>query len=73
MTVPFALGKIVDIIYIDTDTADTNIAKGKLNQFCTILCGVFILGGLANFGRVYLFNNACRFYSYNKVSIEFLI
>lgn len=25
-----------------------------------ILCGIFILGGLANFGRVYLFNNACK-------------
>lgn len=71
MTVPFALGKIVDIIYLDT--ADINLAKEKLNQFCMILCGVFILGGMANFGRVYLFNNACRFYSSNKVSIQFLM
>lgn len=27
-------------------------------RFCLILAGVFILGGLANYGRVYLFNNA---------------
>jgi ATP-binding cassette, subfamily B (MDR/TAP), member 10 len=26
-----------------------------------VLAGIFILGGLANFGRVYLFNNACEF------------
>lgn len=27
-------------------------------RFCMILAGIFILGGFANYGRVYLFNNA---------------
>lgn len=60
MAVPFGLGKILDIIYAKDSVADTSIAKQKLDQFCLILAGIFILGGLANFGRVYLFNNACR-------------
>jgi ATP-binding cassette, subfamily B (MDR/TAP), member 10 len=60
MAVPFGLGKILDIIYsTNTDIAD-GLAKEKLNQFCLILCGIFIIGGIANFGRVYLFGNACE-------------
>uniref|UniRef100_A0AAG5CZS9 ATP-binding cassette sub-family B member 10, mitochondrial n=1 Tax=Anopheles atroparvus TaxID=41427 RepID=A0AAG5CZS9_ANOAO len=56
MSVPFGLGKILDIIY--ASSAETGIAKEKLDQFCLILGGIFLLGGLANFGRVYLFSNA---------------
>ncbi|XP_038120365.1 ATP-binding cassette sub-family B member 10, mitochondrial [Culex quinquefasciatus] len=56
MSVPFGLGKILDIIY--STSAETGIAKEKLDQFCLLLGGVFLLGGLANFGRVYLFSNA---------------
>jgi hypothetical protein len=60
LAVPFSLGKILDIIYsTNTDIAD-GLAKEKLNQFCLILCGIFIIGGIANFGRVYLFGNACE-------------
>ena len=58
MVVPFGLGKILDIIY-DTST-ETENAKKKLDQFCTILAGIFLIGGFANFGRVYLFGNACK-------------
>lgn len=58
MAVPFGLGKILDAIYA-SDTNST-VAKEKLNQFCLLLAGIFILGGFANFGRVYLFNNACK-------------
>lgn len=35
------------------------MAKEQLDQFCLLLGGIFLLGGLANFGRVYLFSNAC--------------
>ncbi|KAG5680264.1 hypothetical protein PVAND_009783 [Polypedilum vanderplanki] len=56
MAVPFGLGKILDAIY-STDT-DSKQAREKLNEFCAILAGIFIIGGVANFGRVYLFNNA---------------
>lgn len=57
MSVPFGLGKILDIIY--ASSAETGMAKEKLDQFCLLLGGIFLLGGLANFGRVYLFSNAC--------------
>uniref|UniRef100_A0A8W7PRF9 ATP-binding cassette sub-family B member 10, mitochondrial n=1 Tax=Anopheles coluzzii TaxID=1518534 RepID=A0A8W7PRF9_ANOCL len=56
MSVPFGLGKILDIIY--ASSAETGMAKEKLDQFCLLLGGIFLLGGLANFGRVYLFSNA---------------
>ncbi|XP_038212629.1 ATP-binding cassette sub-family B member 10, mitochondrial isoform X1 [Zerene cesonia] len=52
MAVPFSLGKVLDIIY-DT-TSDLGAAREKLDSLCLILCGVFLLGGLCNFGRVYL-------------------
>ncbi|CAO1415225.1 unnamed protein product [Diamesa tonsa] len=58
MAVPFGLGKILDIIYASDSAADSGVAREKLDQFCLILGVIFILGGLANFGRVYLFNNA---------------
>ena len=37
------------------------VERKFLFRFCLVLAGIFILGGLANFGRVYLFNNACKF------------
>ncbi|KAK7012586.1 ATP-binding cassette sub- B member 10, mitochondrial, partial [Halocaridina rubra] len=54
MAVPFALGQVIDIIYTD----DHTVLKQNLNQVCFILSGVFLLGGLSNFGRVYLMNVA---------------
>ncbi|XP_055609573.1 ATP-binding cassette sub-family B member 10, mitochondrial [Uranotaenia lowii] len=56
MSVPFGLGKILDVIY--STSGEAGIAKEKLDQFCLLLGGIFLLGGLANFGRVYLFSNA---------------
>ncbi|XP_063707038.1 ATP-binding cassette sub-family B member 10, mitochondrial [Culicoides brevitarsis] len=56
MLVPFSLGKILDIIY--SAGTDNNEAKQKLEKLCLTLCGIFIIGGMANFARVYLFNNA---------------
>ena len=52
MAVPFCVGKIIDIIY--TDGQSNLQMMEKLNGFSKILCGVFLLGGLANVARVYL-------------------
>lgn len=52
MAVPFALGKVIDIIYnLDKETSETS---NKLNSVCLGLAAVFVLGGICNFGRVYL-------------------
>lgn len=50
MTVPFGLGKVIDVIY----ATDTEKMKKNLKNLCVILTGIFIIGGLCNFGRVYL-------------------
>ncbi|XP_065363951.1 ATP-binding cassette sub-family B member 10, mitochondrial [Calliphora vicina] len=57
MSVPFALGKILDIIF-KKEGADGEEALDRLKHFSGILLGIFVVGGLANFGRVYLFNSA---------------
>lgn len=54
MTVPFAVGRVLDIIFTET------FSKENLTNFCLILSGVFLIGGLANFGRIYLMNTACK-------------
>lgn len=56
MAVPYSLGKVLDIIYSGTDTPVE--AKRKLNQFCAVLVGVFLVGGLCNFGRIYIISCA---------------
>ncbi|GAB0092994.1 ATP-binding cassette sub-family B member 10, mitochondrial [Sergentomyia squamirostris] len=55
MAVPYGLGKILDTIYSDESK---EVAKERLKKFCLILAGIFIIGGVSNFGRVYLFNSA---------------
>lgn len=57
MAVPYGLGKILDTIYSDESN---ELAKERLKKFCLILAGIFIIGGISNFGRVYLFNSACE-------------
>lgn len=55
MSVPFALGHVIDLIY----TADgTQAVSGSLQRVCLVLTGVFLTGAAANFGRVYLMNVA---------------
>ncbi|XP_060068390.1 ATP-binding cassette sub-family B member 10, mitochondrial-like [Ylistrum balloti] len=55
MSVPFCIGKVIDIIYTElVDQGDK--MKERLQQICSILVVIFIVGGLANFGRVYLMN-----------------
>ncbi|XP_076464201.1 ATP-binding cassette sub-family B member 10, mitochondrial-like [Babylonia areolata] len=51
MAVPFCMGKVIDIIYTASDHQQL---IERLNTVCLALVAVFVLGGLANFGRVYL-------------------
>ena len=67
MAVPFALGQVIDIIYsMDQMKNDQSKEESKeqtkntLNRVCLVLVGVFALGGLANFGRVYLMRVAAQ-------------
>lgn len=54
MAVPFCLGKVIDIIY------NVNVDKmtEKLNQLCIVLFGVFMIGAISNFCRIYLMSTA---------------
>ncbi|XP_005102782.1 ATP-binding cassette sub-family B member 10, mitochondrial [Aplysia californica] len=56
MSVPFYIGKIIDLIY----TSDKSVMMNNLNAVCAVLLGVFILGGLANFGRVYILQTSSQ-------------
>ena len=50
MAVPFAIGRVVDIIY----RADAGEARDRLVTICLTLGAVFVVGAAANCGRVYL-------------------
>ena len=69
MSIPFAMGKVIDMIYkIDQLKSTSESIKSedtltseerhqitrKLQNVCIALVGVFTVGALANFGRVYL-------------------
>ncbi|CAG7786584.1 unnamed protein product, partial [Allacma fusca] len=54
MTVPFCLGKVIDMIY----TGDSEHTKKNLEMVCLGLLGVFVVGAFCNFGRTYLMNIA---------------
>ncbi|CAL8111742.1 unnamed protein product [Orchesella dallaii] len=51
MAVPFCLGKVIDIVYTGQDKQAT---KNNLDKVCLGLLGIFLIGGVCNFGRVYL-------------------
>jgi len=60
MSVPFALGRVIDIIYQmdqqkhqQPSDAKTEISE-RLNLVCKYLVGIFAVGAACNFGRVYL-------------------
>ncbi|XP_076633823.1 ATP-binding cassette sub-family B member 10, mitochondrial [Colletes latitarsis] len=53
MAVPFCLGHLIDIIY----RKDKENIKENLDQLCLILLGIFVIGGLCNYFRVYLMTN----------------
>ena len=60
MAVPYAIGKIIDIIYnLDQlkekdEETQKQLVRDRLEKVCLGLSGVFLIGGLCNFGRVYL-------------------
>ncbi|KAH8419743.1 hypothetical protein KR009_001997 [Drosophila setifemur] len=56
MSVPLFLGKVIDVVFnkAGMDAA----ALGKLGEYSALLFGIFVIGGIANFARVYLFGNA---------------
>ncbi|KAJ8920066.1 hypothetical protein NQ315_011720 [Exocentrus adspersus] len=55
MVIPFSLGKVLDIIYINEDASE---AKARLNKVAGILLCVFVLGAVCNFGRIYCMSTA---------------
>ncbi|KAL4238741.1 ATP-binding cassette sub- B member 10 [Mactra antiquata] len=55
LSVPYCMGKVIDII--NTSAKDGTLME-KLTSFCSILLVIFVIGGLANFGRAYLMSIA---------------
>lgn len=54
MAVPFCFGKVIDVI---NSVEKTNM-KENLNRLTLALFVVFLIGGVSNFGRVYLMSTA---------------
>lgn len=52
MSIPFTIGKILD--FATSTSANPEIFGLTMNQFYTTLAAVFVVGGIANFGRVLL-------------------
>lgn len=52
--VPHAIGKIMDMI------VQTGFPRQEMLTFCVGLFAIFIVGSLANFGRIYLMNSASK-------------
>ncbi|KAL6266320.1 hypothetical protein P5V15_003177 [Pogonomyrmex californicus] len=54
MAVPFCFGKVIDVI----NTVEATKMKENLNRLTLALFVVFLIGGVSNFGRVYLMSMA---------------
>ena len=54
MLVPFFIGKLIDFI----QNSDKNELNQKLKNISMIMFGVFLIGALANFGRVYIIQSS---------------
>ncbi|EZA62551.1 ATP-binding cassette sub-family B member 10, mitochondrial [Ooceraea biroi] len=54
MAVPFCFGKVIDII----NSAEKANMKENLNRLTLALFVIFLIGGVSNFGRVYLMSTA---------------
>lgn len=50
MAIPFALGKVIDIIYSESRDAMID----NLTNISIALVGIFVFGAFCNFGRTYL-------------------
>ncbi|XP_061172212.1 ATP-binding cassette sub-family B member 10, mitochondrial-like [Saccostrea echinata] len=53
MSIPFCIGKVIDTIYSDSENM-----TATLTNICQILICVFIIGAIANMGRIYIMNNS---------------
>ena len=67
MAVPFGIGKVIDTIFTQNDGIDIT---ERLKGIYKILFGIFIVGGLANFGRVYLMRISGKLYVYSTILIR---
>lgn len=54
---PFCIGKVIDVIY--TAPNDEELRE-NLSRICRLLMCVVVIGGVANFGRVYLMNTSAQ-------------
>jgi len=63
MTVPFALGKVIDVIFSNENSSEKTMEQ--LKSLSAILFGIFLLGGLANAARVFLFNSSSNLQNFN--------
>lgn len=52
ISVPFAMGKVIDTIY--KSSQDTSKMMEDLSLLCKVLVVVFFCGAAANFGRIFL-------------------
>ncbi|KAH8345016.1 ATP-binding cassette sub-family B member 10, mitochondrial [Drosophila kikkawai] len=58
MSVPMFLGLTIDVVFKKSGEGMDSVALAKLGEYSMLLFGIFVLGGVANFARVYLFGNA---------------
>lgn len=58
MVIPFALGKVIDIIY--SESRDSMVEN--LTNFSVLLIGIFVFGAACNFGRTYLMGVSGKLY-----------
>lgn len=56
MSIPFCIGKVIDVIYSDRENMTST-----LTNICQLLGCVFVIGALANMGRIYIMNNSGKF------------
>lgn len=56
MSVPYFIGKIIDIMYTSKDEHASMLSN--LRTICFTLSGVFLLGACANVGRLYMIQSA---------------
>lgn len=54
MAVPFCFGKVIDVV----NTMEKANMKENLNRLTLALFVIFLIGGVSNFGRVYLMSTA---------------
>lgn len=59
MSVPYFIGKIIDIMYTSKDEHASMLSN--LRTICFTLSGVFLLGACANVGRLYMIQSAGMF------------